>query len=118
MGQLVGHHTGDAALSSQSCLLRLRKEESRPVGHQSWMLHGVKGQGNRNLVELFVRVGGAKVLFEEIDDVRRRPSGVLSFRAAAARHDNADRGVLGARVTRSEERRVGKECRSRWSPYH
>ena len=20
--------------------------------------------------------------------------------------------------TRSEERRVGKECRSRWSPYH
>ena len=24
----------------------------------------------------------------------------------------------GNRVTRSEERRVGKECRSRWSPYH
>ena len=23
-----------------------------------------------------------------------------------------------ARWTRSEERRVGKECRSRWSPYH
>ena len=21
-------------------------------------------------------------------------------------------------ITRSEERRVGKECRSRWSPYH
>jgi len=26
--------------------------------------------------------------------------------------------VLGIIVTRSEERRVGKECRSRWSPYH
>ena len=26
-------------------------------------------------------------------------------------------GVEGI-VTRSEERRVGKECRSRWSPYH
>ena len=25
---------------------------------------------------------------------------------------------LGVSVTRSEERRVGKECRSRWSPYH
>src|SRR3712207_2697105 len=25
---------------------------------------------------------------------------------------------LDARVARSEERRVGKECRSRWSPYH
>ena len=23
-----------------------------------------------------------------------------------------------AEVARSEERRVGKECRSRWSPYH
>src|SRR3712207_9493311 len=26
--------------------------------------------------------------------------------------------VLGAAGLRSEERRVGKECRSRWSPYH
>ena len=28
--------------------------------------------------------------------------------------------LLGDRqkVKRSEERRVGKECRSRWSPYH
>src|SRR2546425_13367467 len=24
----------------------------------------------------------------------------------------------GVRIKRSEERRVGKECRSRWSPYH
>ena len=24
----------------------------------------------------------------------------------------------GYEVLRSEERRVGKECRSRWSPYH
>ena len=24
----------------------------------------------------------------------------------------------GKTTTRSEERRVGKECRSRWSPYH
>ena len=26
--------------------------------------------------------------------------------------------VLTLAVSRSEERRVGKECRSRWSPYH
>ena len=25
---------------------------------------------------------------------------------------------VGGLVSRSEERRVGKECRSRWSPYH
>src|SRR2546430_15803962 len=29
-----------------------------------------------------------------------------------------DHLVLEDTVTRSEERRVGKECRSRWSPYH
>ena len=27
-------------------------------------------------------------------------------------------GVCGGDGIRSEERRVGKECRSRWSPYH
>src|SRR4029434_4836867 len=26
--------------------------------------------------------------------------------------------ALGKQPSRSEERRVGKECRSRWSPYH
>src|SRR5260363_472595 len=29
-----------------------------------------------------------------------------------------DHGGMGAHFGRSEERRVGKECRSRWSPYH
>src|SRR2546427_2093260 len=56
--------------------------------------------------------------------LRRRPEevqrgeGALCSRGArdvAALH--ADR-VSGERETRSEERRVGKECRSRWSPYH
>ena len=27
-------------------------------------------------------------------------------------------GNRGPQAARSEERRVGKECRSRWSPYH
>ena len=30
----------------------------------------------------------------------------------------AQKIVYGAFARRSEERRVGKECRSRWSPYH
>src|SRR5256885_16444156 len=29
-----------------------------------------------------------------------------------------DGSVIEATLVRSEERRVGKECRSRWSPYH
>src|SRR5258708_34530182 len=34
------------------------------------------------------------------------------------RDEGADARGLGAGNDRSEERRVGKECRSRWSPYH
>ena len=33
-------------------------------------------------------------------------------------HRHPDQGPLFTRADRSEERRVGKECRSRWSPYH
>ena len=29
-----------------------------------------------------------------------------------------DNTIFADALTRSEERRVGKECRSRWSPYH
>ena len=32
--------------------------------------------------------------------------------------DSPTQKVGGAVYNRSEERRVGKECRSRWSPYH
>ena len=46
--------------------------------------------------------------------------------SGALRQHFLDMGMIpGAEVTvvklapmRSEERRVGKECRSRWSPYH
>ena len=58
--------------------------------------------------------------------------GVKDFRAAYPPHADAQkhlRAVLRERPAeskelpvlpwaRSEERRVGKECRSRWSPYH
>src|SRR2546426_782345 len=37
---------------------------------------------------------------------------------ATDRTTRAHFGDLQARIDRSEERRVGKECRSRWSPYH
>ena len=32
--------------------------------------------------------------------------------------DITSRAKVGKGTFRSEERRVGKECRSRWSPYH
>ena len=37
-----------------------------------------------------------------------------AVKRAGIKVDQIDKVIL----TRSEERRVGKECRSRWSPYH
>ena len=50
----------------------------------------------------------------------RHPMGTRA--AAALKQWRADvaagLGCTAEEVFRSEERRVGKECRSRWSPYH
>src|SRR3989441_6415931 len=46
--------------------------------------------------------------------VRRKPA--PPERESHDQSDEQDAGQAG--LTRSEERRVGKECRSRWSPYH
>src|SRR5256885_3589065 len=45
---------------------------------------------------------------------------VLGCGKASGAMARAAEDVLGDRIGegRSEERRVGKECRSRWSPYH
>ena len=47
-------------------------------------------------------------------------AGVKAFEAAG--EANQPTGLTenedGSKAFRSEERRVGKECRSRWSPYH
>src|SRR5256885_6584418 len=40
------------------------------------------------------------------------------FRTASIRAFQVCSFPILAAVLRSEERRVGKECRSRWSPYH
>src|SRR5256885_10308580 len=48
-----------------------------------------------------------------------RPAPVaVAVRRARVRLDRERRGTAARRLHRSEERRVGKECRSRWSPYH
>ena len=43
---------------------------------------------------------------------------IAHARVAGQQADAADAPVQGPARSRSEERRVGKECRSRWSPYH
>ncbi len=51
--------------------------------------------------------------------LRYAEDSVLAAFGAIISHDRAQRQVaIELLDTRSEERRVGKECRSRWSPYH
>ena len=50
-------------------------------------------------------VGGVSMLSGYIEKVR-------------AEEPNTIYAIAGDMFRRSEERRVGKECRSRWSPYH
>src|SRR5207248_4961076 len=47
-----------------------------------------------------------------------RPRARPLLRLTKGIHLVTPRATEHAHVLRSEERRVGKECRSRWSPYH
>ena len=70
---------------------------------------GPPGAGKSTLLGALVRVWRA----------RGRSVAVLAVDPSSKRSGGA---LLGDRLRidaeRSEERRVGKECRSRWSPYH
>ena len=61
----------------------------------------------------------AAILFDlDLGDPAARPDAAMGYAACqAASTDPVAEGCVGA-GTGSEERRVGKECRSRWSPYH
>src|SRR5258708_23923513 len=59
-------------------------------------------------------VAAARRGLRAICDHRRRGGSLLPGTGCAGSRAGADRN----QDLRSEERRVGKECRSRWSPYH
>src|SRR3990170_7468363 len=65
--------------------------------------------------DLYLRAAGA------VQSLVRRPPGASLVVSHGAILNAALRSILGIPPrgrARSEERRVGKECRSRWSPYH
>src|SRR3712207_9427045 len=52
---------------------------------------------------------------EPVRDAEQLP---VQLAEPVGRDRGHDLDAVRARDVRSEERRVGKECRSRWSPYH
>ena len=55
---------------------------------------------------------------ERLGLIGRNGTGKSSLLRVIAGLAHLDEGESQQRTGRSEERRVGKECRSRWSPYH
>ena len=55
---------------------------------------------------------GEIIKIEKFGD--QKPNSIVEFKEILAYGDDKNIEV----GLRSEERRVGKECRSRWSPYH
>ena len=65
------------------------------------------------LIDLRNLLSGAK------DDMTvSAPLEMETFQTALAEYPVMEKQPVELVLTRSEERRVGKECRSRWSPYH
>src|SRR3989441_13058004 len=55
-----------------------------------------------------------KAYFKRVNDA----GGINGQKVEIAYEDDRGEPQRAAANARSEERRVGKECRSRWSPYH
>ena len=77
------------------------------------------------VVDSGVEDGNAHLSSAVVDGASMLPGDTSKGRTDVFAHGTAIAGIIGARpvrgsnvVGRSEERRVGKECRSRWSPYH
>ena len=61
--------------------------------------------------------GGVRPVLIVQNEIGNRHSPTVIAAAITSRLDKA-RLPTHINIRRSEERRVGKECRSRWSPYH
>ena len=77
---------------------------------------GNGGDDREPLPELFMKDDGVPYVL--LGDGAADGKWNLSFYVAAADANPQPNYPESGNVLRSEERRVGKECRSRWSPYH
>ena len=74
-----------------------------------------KNEKNRNKIRIMAQIG----MLSAIATVLMLFEIPLPFAPSFYEIDFSEVPILiGSFAMRSEERRVGKECRSRWSPYH
>ena len=65
---------------------------------------------------IVVGISGGIAAYKAAELVRRLKRAGADVRVVMTK--NATEFIAPLTLERSEERRVGKECRSRWSPYH
>ena len=78
----------------------------------------LKAEGNYEALQLLPK-NASRVRLHNRCKITGRPKGYIrQFGISRIQfREMASAGLIPG-VKRSEERRVGKECRSRWSPYH
>src|SRR5690554_4228291 len=57
-------------------------------------------------------------LLDVVDNQLKQSASVSNPQQASLSKSVQNLFIKAKEISRSEERRVGKECRSRWSPYH
>src|SRR3712207_9472272 len=94
--------TFDEVVGQEHIVRTLRNAIELDKVHHAYLFVGSRGTGKTSMAKLLAcalnATGGPRVDFDP--------------------EDPAARAILAGTSLRSEERRVGKECRSRWSPYH
>ena len=116
-GALEGIAAGDTDFVLE--LILVDEEEIRRLNRE------VRGVDRVTDVLSFPSLDGIKGEFlsadnyaDELDEEDRLYLGSIAICEKRAKEQAEEYGHPYARELRSEERRVGKECRSRWSPYH
>ena len=98
------------------------------IGHIAWPLaaYFILRQFRSEIRLLLKRIKTAKYkgmeidLKEELKEIKSEAelAGITVYYPDSSFPDNSIKNIKEVPEWRSEERRVGKECRSRWSPYH
>ncbi len=93
-----------------SVIVPLYNESESLPELEAWIDRVMKENGFSYEI-IFINDGSTDSSWKTIEDLAKRNPAVkgVSFRRNYGK---------SPALNRSEERRVGKECRSRWSPYH
>ena len=108
-----------AGTQTEKNLMAAFAGESEARNKYTYFASKAKKEGYEQIAALFLKTAEnekehAKLWFKELNGIGDTAENLLS----AAEGENYEWTDMYDGFARSEERRVGKECRSRWSPYH